>query len=128
MRFSGVQKSKKIVRAPRVDLARKAPFRGDQIAKMGVKPPQFALARKVRFGFRSKMLYLCTTEEKTMRFSPFFGSKMAKTTFDVVKTSSKVVKTRSDVVFRTSDVVKISPDLGSKTVLVAATTKNFEKK
>ena len=43
----------------------------------------------------------------TTRFLPFFGPKMTKTTFDVVKTRSKVVKITSDVVYPTSDVVKI---------------------
>ena len=46
-----------------------------------------------------------------MRFLPFFGSKWAKTSFDVVKTRSKVVKITSDVVFRISDVVKIKFEL-----------------
>ncbi|MBQ2122756.1 MAG: hypothetical protein II200_02040, partial [Bacteroidaceae bacterium] len=75
-----------------------------------------------KFGFRSKMLYLCIAEEETMWFPPFFGPKMAKTTSDVIKTSFDVVKNTSDVVFTKSDVVKNLPDFDTKTALKSIKT------
>jgi hypothetical protein len=42
--------------------------------------------------FAQKCIIFVLQKGRTTRFSSFFALKMAKTTFDVVKTSSKVVK------------------------------------
>ena len=62
-----------------------------------------------------------------MRFLPFFDSKWAKTSFDVVKTRSDVVKITSDVVFQRSEVVNFSMGFRAKKCDFGAKIAVFEK-
>ena len=72
-------------------------------------------SEKVKFGFRAKMYYLCSTKGETAWFSPFFGSKMPKTTSKLVKITSNIGKFTFDVVFPTSHVIQKLTNLGLKT-------------
>ena len=78
------------------------------------------MSKKVKFGFCTKMYYLCSTEGEAAWFPPFLGSKMPKTTSKVRKITSNIGKITFEIFFSTPYVVNNITDFWLKKAVFAA--------